>query len=251
VAFVEPAAPTQDLELYDLALDTEAAARREGAAPALTLVTAQEAPLAVAGGRVSEMLRSTLASHGVRVVPSAHLRGVDDGDLDLVPPLHHVFAESVIVAPRLRGPALDRVPCDANGFLPTDPQGRVLGADGIYAAGACTSFPVKHPSIAAEQADAVAATIAGEDAAFEPVLRCLLPARLHWWIEAPLTGGHGDGARIAPHPLWPGHARFGSRYLTPWLAEAEHDDAGHRGADPGDHERVHDGHHTTAAVAAQ
>jgi sulfide:quinone oxidoreductase len=247
LAFVEPPAPTQELELYDLALETAVVARRQGVSPALTLVTAQAAPLAMAGARVSGMLQSALASHGIRVVTCAHLRAVADGDLDLVPPLHPVFAERVIAAPRLRGAAAGLVPCDADGFLPTDPEGRVRGADGIFAAGDCTAFPVKHPSIAAQQADAVAATIAGRPAPFEPVLRCLLPSRLHWYVEAPLTGGHGDASRISAHPLWPGHARFGARYLTPRLAELEYDDAG----DCGDHDRVNGGHHTAAAVAAQ
>jgi sulfide:quinone oxidoreductase len=100
----------------------------------------------------------------------------------------------------------------------TDRRGRVNGADRVFAAGDCTAFPVKHPSLAAQQADTVAATIAGKPEPFKPVLRAMLPARLRWYLEAPLSGGHGDAAEISTHPLWPGDARFGARYLTPWLA---------------------------------
>jgi NADH dehydrogenase FAD-containing subunit len=250
LAFVEPAGPTQALELYDLVLETAVSARREGASPALTLVTAQRSPLAVAGARAADTLRLTLASHGVRVVESAHLRAIVDCELDLVPGPHRVFAGRAIVAPRLGGRYPVHLPWDTDGFLPTDPLGRVQGIDGVFAAGDCTAFPVKHPSIAAQQADAVAAAIAGDPQPFEPVLRCMLPSRLHWYLEAPLTGGHGDATRISAHPLWPGDARFGSRYLTPWLAELQH-----RGADDGrghasNHHRVHDTIRAAAAVAS-
>jgi sulfide:quinone oxidoreductase len=218
LAFVEPPAPTRALELYDLAIETAVAARRAGASPALTLVTAQTAPLAVAGARAADLLRLTLASHGVRVVESAYLRATSDGELDLVPGPHHIFAERAIVAPRLGGRHPVGLPSDADGFLVTDRRGRVKGADRVFAAGDCTAFPVKHPSLAAQQADTVAATIAGKPEPFKPVLRAMLPARLRWYLEAPLSGGHGDAAEISTHPLWPGDARFGARYLTPWLA---------------------------------
>jgi sulfide:quinone oxidoreductase len=249
LAFVEPAAPTRTFELYDLAIDTAVAARRAGASPALTLVTAQTAPLAVAGSRAAELLELTLASHGVRVVESAHLRGVRDGDLDLVP-AHPVFAARTIVAPRLGGRRTAGLPRDANGFLATDRLGRVQGADRVFAAGDCTAFPVKHPSIAAQQADAVAATIAGRDEPFTPVLRAMLPARLRWYLEAPLTGGHGDVAEISAHPLWPGDARFGARYLTPRLADLQDQQSDHGAGDGRDDSPVGARADAAAAVAS-
>jgi sulfide:quinone oxidoreductase len=250
LAFVEPAGPAQGLELYELALDTAVAARREGAAPAVSFVTAHPAPLAVAGALVADTLRLTLASHGVRLVDSAYVRGFADGELDVVPGAHRLFAESVIAAPRLGGRRLPHVPCDADGFVPVDPLGRVPGLDSVFAAGDCTAFPVKHPSLAAQQADAVAATIAGACEPFRPVLRCMLPSRLRWYVEAPLTGGHGDATRISAHPLWPGDARFAARHLTPWLADLEHQARSDRADDAGDDEPVDDAHHAAAAMAA-
>jgi hypothetical protein len=94
----------------------------------------------------------------------------------------------------------------------------VRGVDGVFAAGDCTAFALKHPSIAAQQADAVAAAIVGEEQPFKPVLRCMLPSRLPWYVEAPLCGGQGDATAISPHPLWPGDTRFGAGHLAPWLA---------------------------------
>ena len=250
LAFVVPAAPTQELELYDLAIETAIVARRQGASPALTLVTAGAAPLELAGALVAERLGLALASHGVRLVGAAHLRAVVDGQLDLAPSSRNVFAERVIAAPRLRGPGPDHLPCDPDGFLPTDRFGRVSGVDAVFAAGDCTAFPVKHPSIAAQQADAVAATIAGERDPFTPVLRCTLPSRLRWHVEAPLTGGQGDPTRLSTHPLWAGDARFGATYLTPWLAELQNQETEDRGDDARDHHCVDSGHDVAAAVAA-
>lgn len=250
LAFVEPAGPTQALELYDLALETAVDARRAGASPALTLVTAQSAPLAVAGARAADTLRLTLASHGVRLVESAHVRAIADGELDLVPGPHRVSAGCSIVAPRLGGRRPVHLPCDEEGFLPTDPFGRVAGVDGVFAAGDCTAFPIKHPSIAAQQADAVAATIVGEPEPFKPVLRCMLPSRLRWYVEAPLSGGQGDATQISAHPLWPGDARFGSRYLTPFLAELQHNRADDGCGYAGDHERMNGAHRAAAAMAS-
>ena len=75
---------------------------------------------------------------------------------------------------------------------------------GLFAAGDCTPFPVKHPSLAAQQADVVAAAIAADAGApiaaepFTPVLRGILPSRLRWYVEAPLTGGQGDATVGSP-----------------------------------------------------
>jgi sulfide:quinone oxidoreductase len=222
LAFVEPAGPARALDLYDLALETAVIARAGGAAPALTLVTAQFDPLAFAGTRVAAMLRTTLASHGIGVLESAYVRSLEDGELEIAPSSRRVWADRVIAAPRLAGPRPRHLPCDAGGFLLTDAFGRVPGVAGVFAAGDCTAFPVKHPSLAAQQAGAVAATIAGGPDPFRPALRCMLPSRLRWYVDAPLTGGLGDAARVSAHPLWPGDARFDARHLGSALAELEH-----------------------------
>jgi sulfide:quinone oxidoreductase len=246
LALVEPAAPAQGLELYDLALEMAVAASRAGTSPALTLVTAQPAPFAVAGAQVADTVRLMLAAHGIRVVEATHLRANAGGELDLAPGPRRLVADCVIAAPRLRGPRLADLACDADGFLATDRLGRVHGADGVFAAGDCTAFPVKHPSLAAQQANAVAATIAGEPEPFEPVLRCMLPSRLRWYVEAPLTGGQGDATRISANPLWRGLTRFGARHLTPWLADLPREDPTYGG----DRERVHRRQRAAAVVAS-
>ena len=41
------------------------------------------------------------------------------------------------------------------------------------------------------------------DERFTPVLCGILPSRLRWYVQAPLTGGDGDATWVSAHPLWP------------------------------------------------
>ncbi len=233
LAFVEPPAATHAFDLYDLALQTAVSVRRRGLEAELSLVTAAPAPLAILGMRAADQLRSTLGAHGIRVAESAYARSIGYGEMKLAPLSRRITAERVIAAPRLSGPRLEHVPSDRDGFVLVDPHGRVPGLAGVYAAGDCTSFPVKHPSLAAQQADAVAAAIAAEaDLAvtaepFRPVLRCMLPCRLLRYVEAPLTGGQGNATLVSAFPLWSSALRFDARFLAPRLAESRptHDGA--------------------------
>ena len=223
VAFVEPPAPARSFDLYDLALETAVTLRRDHVEARLTLVTAQPAPLAILGLRAAGVLRATLGAHGVRVVESAYVRSIGYGEVELAPLSRRIAAERVIAAPRLVGPSLRHIPSDRDGFVPVDAHGRVPGVAGLFAAGDCTPFPVKHPSLAAQQADVVAAAIAADAGAhigaepFTPVLRGILPSRLRWYVEAPLTGGQGDATRISALPLWSSKLRFDARFLGPVL----------------------------------
>lgn len=223
LAFVEPPAPAHAFDLYDLTVAAATGLRSRGLDAELTLVTAQPAPLACLGVRAAAVLSSTLGAHGVRIVESAYVRAVRHRGLELAPHGRRVEAEGLIAAPRLAGPRLPDLPCDRDGFLPVDVHGRVAGVPGVFAAGDCTPFPVRHPSLAAQQADAAAAAIAADAGSpapaepFTPVLRGILPSRLRWYVEAPLTGGEGDATRISAEPLWSPHLRFHARFLAPHL----------------------------------
>jgi sulfide:quinone oxidoreductase len=218
VAFVEPPAPTCPFDLYDLAIDTAVAVRDAGIT--LTFVTAEPAPLAILGSRAAAMLHETLGAHGVRVVTSAYVQSVHERGLGLRASTQEVAAERVIATPRVAGSRIHGLPCDRDGFVAADVHGNVPHLEGVFAAGDCTTFPVKHRSIAAQQADAAAmsiASIAGVDVEpepFSPVLRCILPSRLRWYVEAPLIGGLGDATRISALPLWSRHLRFHAPYLA-------------------------------------
>jgi sulfide:quinone oxidoreductase len=233
LAFVEPAPPAHAFDLYDLALETAVSVRRAQIARDLVLITAASAPLAILGARAAAMLHSTLGAHGIRVVESSYVRSIGAGEIELAPQSRRIAADRVIALPRLGGPWLDHLPRDRDGFLPVDPHGRVPRVDGVYAAGDCTSFPVKHPSLAAQQADAVAAAIAAgagipvAPEPFRPILRGLLPSRLRWYVDAPLTGGEGHATIISALRLWSSQLRFDARFLGARLERRASDARGH------------------------
>ena len=91
-----------------------------------------------------------------------------------------IEADRVIALPRLEGPRLAGLPCDRDGFIPTDDRCRVGSEVDVYAAGDATQFPLKQGGIATQQADTAAAEIAAQAGApvepepFKPVLRGLL-----------------------------------------------------------------------------
>jgi sulfide:quinone oxidoreductase len=222
-ALVAPPAPAWRLELYELALQLAVVLRQGGVTAQLTVVTCEEAPLAILGPRTAASLRHTLTAHGIQVTESAYVRAIRGDELVLTPGDRRVLAAAVLAAPRLAGPSIPGLPHDPGGFLPVDRLGRVQGVDAVYAAGDCANFPIKHASLSAQQADA-AATAIGEAAGlavapvpFKPVVRCMLPARLRWYVEAPISGGAGDATELSPEPLWPTTTRWGARLLSPHL----------------------------------
>ena len=94
-------------------------------------------------------------------------------------------------------------------------------ATDVFAAGDATAFPIKHGSLAAAQADAIAETIAAragalaDPAPLRPVLQgMLLTGADPLYIRAEL----GVSATVTTEPLWSPPAKIVGRYLTPFLA---------------------------------
>jgi sulfide:quinone oxidoreductase len=154
-----------------------------------------------------------------------------------------VYVDRVITLPQLEGPSVPGLPHDKHGFIPVDSHGRVSGLFDVYAAGDVTAFPLKQGGLAAQQADAVAETIAAElqipitPKPFSPVLRGLLltggaplylraepqrlPREATVAIEAtPLHRTSRDASSAAGQPLWWPPAKIAGRYLGPFLATA-------------------------------
>jgi sulfide:quinone oxidoreductase len=223
LAFAVPAGATWPLPLYELALLTETYLADRGTMEVeLTLVTPEEAPLAIFGRAAGEALQELLDMRGIRVqVRTTPLR-FEDGALQLAPS-GSLDADAVVALPRAEGPFLSGLPSDAAGFVPTDDQGRVPGLDDVYAAGDVTQFPVKQGGIATQQADAVAEAIAAwagapvEPTPFRPVLRGLLLTGL---FPRFLRAEPGTAvSTIDTEALWWPPAKIVGRYLAPFLAE--------------------------------
>ena len=207
IAFVLPRGFAWPLPLYELVLLTsEYLVSRLTRGVELVLSTPEARPLELFGAAASDAISELLAVRGIS--------WTNDED---------VGSDAIVTLPLLEGPALEGVPHDDHGFVATDEFGWVLGRTDVYAAGDLTQFPVKQGGIAAQQADAVASSVAGDagaavrPAAFEPVLRGLLLTGMSPRFLRSETGS--TPSLVDTQPLWWPPAKIVGRYLTPFLAE--------------------------------
>jgi sulfide:quinone oxidoreductase len=225
LAFAVPGGTVWALPLYELALMTATYAAARGLdGVQITLVTPEDAPLALFGRRASNAIRALLGERGIAVRTGAYPTLVEDDRL-VVTPGEPVAADRVVTLPVLEGPRLPGVPHDAGGFIPTDPYGRVEGLDDVYAAGDATTFPVKQGGIATQQADVVAKSIAALAGApvtperFRPVLRgLLLTGNTPGYLQAELRGGQGETSVMDMEPLWWPPSKIAGHYLSRYIA---------------------------------
>ena len=219
------------LPAYELAILARSELDMRGTENAsVTLVTPELEPLQIFGEAAGDALRELLDARGITLRTGAHparagggVLWLESGDV--------VAADTVISLPRLSARRIGGLPADKHGFLPTDPHGRVVGTDRVLAAGDVTTFPVKQGGLAAQQADAAAATIAHAlDAAvalepFAPVLRGLLltgGAPLYLRTELDPSGRRPRRIRgeASSRALWSPPGKIAGRYLAPYLSTA-------------------------------
>lgn len=226
VVFVKPGGASWPLPLYDLALSTAARCAAAGVGDVkLSLVTAEGAPLEIFGEQASAATRDLLHDSGVTLLTSSSGTVSCPGWLDIAPGGRGMSADCIVTQPRLIGPRLRGVPCGPGGFVDVDVHGRVTGRDGVYAAGDATTFPVKQGGLAAQQADAVAETIAAtvgvdiDPQPFRPILRgLLLTGGRPLYLQTDLGGGSRTVASVSHEPLWQPPNKVSGRYLGPYLS---------------------------------
>jgi sulfide:quinone oxidoreductase len=218
VAFAVPASVTWTLPLYELAFMAGEYARAQRLQVGLVLVTPERTPLEAFGPRIGSQIWSLLAERGIAMRASSVPLRASAGGL-IVAHGQTVQAHRTVSLPRLGGPWMGGLPHDSQGFIVTDQFGAVPGVDAVWAAGDATAFPIKQGGIAAQQADAAAASMAAflgadvEPEPFCPVLRgMLLDPQGNVFLDA----RRGDAPRT---PLWwpptKVAAKHLSRYLTP------------------------------------
>ena len=200
---------------------------------AVTVVTAEQRPLAVFGAEVGAKAAKILADAGITTIPGTNVQSTSDG-LVMVPTAGPVDFDRVVAFPKLAGPAIKGLPADADGFLPTSSSGEVIGAEHVYAAGDATNFPVKYGGVAAGQADAVAASIAATagvavaPALYDGVVHGFLmrgqaKRRQYFSVRVRAWGAHD--MRVAEPAEWVPGAKIAARYLGPYLEERWGEDA--------------------------
>jgi sulfide:quinone oxidoreductase len=228
LAVVIPPGPGWPLPGYELALLMSRQARGMAMEPRVTLITPEQAPLAVFGPRASEAMRDELDQAGVRIEVGAYAE-VRRGTVALRPSGRTIAADRIVALPRLRGRPPRGVPASPEGFIAVDEHCRVVGAERLWAAGDGIDFPVKFGGLAAGQADTAAADIAADAGAlvertpFRPVLRGrLLTGRRDRFVRFDAGGGGGEG-ETGHHALWWPPGKIAGRWLAPWLAERDDD----------------------------
>lgn len=225
VAFAVPAGVSWPLPLYELTLLTARRARSSAPRAEIVLVTPERGPLALFGTSASNLARELLELQRVRLALERHPLRYREGSLELAGG-ETMAVDAVISLPLLRGPYLEGLPHDNEGFLKVDAHGRIERVPAVYAAGDVTAFPVKQGGLATQQADVVAETIAAEAGVpvqptpLDPVLRALLltgdrPA----YVRAALGGHHGDPGVVDWEPLWWPPAKVAGLHLAPFLRE--------------------------------
>jgi sulfide:quinone oxidoreductase len=226
LAFVKPSGASWPLPLYDLALMTAAeCAEHDLSQVAMSLITPEEEPLGIFGNPASAAVRRLLDDSGITLHTSSYGLPTGPGWLNIAPGDRRLPVDRVVTEPRLVGPRPRGIPAGRDGFIHTDAHGRIAGRDGVFAAGDATAFPIKQGGLAAQQADAVAETIAAslgveiDPQPFRPILRGLLltggPAR---YLRADISGEAGDDSTISSATLWWPPDKIAGRYLAPYLS---------------------------------
>ncbi len=223
VAFVVPGGHTWQLPLYELALHTSAWLSERGISGVpLSLVSPEPRPLSSFGTRVSDEVAAMLQRAEIEFVSAQPVRH-EPGQL-LLAGGRALQADLAIAIARLAGPRLSGLPSDEDGFVPVDELGRVIGVDGVFAAGDATTFPLKQGAIATQQADAIAEYLSGDDASgatapgFHPVLRAVLfGGEEKRYLQAEPGDGLQESSIASAEPLWPETGKLVGRYLAPYL----------------------------------
>lgn len=221
LAFAVPSLLGWSLPIYELALLTAASLSSRGVSGVrLSVVTPEPEPLAIFGEKASEAVAELLEGAGIELLTGIRPERVAEGKL--ITDLGEVETDRVVALPRLVGPGFAGLASDEDGFVLTDDHGKVNGQEDVYAAGDVVSFPIKQGGLAAQQADAVAESIAARLGAdidpqpFRPVMRgLLLTGSGVDYLEREL-GGAADAQPARP-VLWRPESKVFGRYLLRYL----------------------------------
>jgi len=232
IIFVAPAEAGWLLPLYELALVT---AHEFPNGPDVVVVTHEPRPLDVFGPIASDALARLLDRAGVEFI--GRKRAVEClGDTLVTADGELIPSDAVVSLPRLRGPFIDGLPVDSNGFIPINANARVIGVPHVFAAGDATTEPIKQGGLAAQQADAAAEAIAAEAGApliprpYRRILRgVVLTGERPLYLRRDLDEAQeiirplrGMPPGVSRDQLWWPHGKVAGRYLTGFVAAGGH-----------------------------
>lgn len=228
LAFLIPARMAWPLPVYELALMTAARAYEMNVEMEIAIVTPEETPLAIFGGRASDAVEALLQESGITTITSAYAEVSGVGEITIDPGDRHVIADRIVALPELYGPAIRGIAAAKHGFIRVDRFGQVPESGPVFAAGDAVDFAVKHGGISSQQADVAArsiAVLAGaqiEREQFQPMLcGILLTGSAPRYLSARITGGHGFASEISDSPTCSPAGKIAAKYLGPCLASLD------------------------------
>jgi len=239
LAFVVPAPMAWPMPIYELALMTAGRAYDMNIALPVTVITPEDAPLAIFGQEASAAVSRLLADAGVTTILSSYAEIPEEGRVLLTPGDRELRFARIIALPELAGPAVRGLPAGEHGFIPVDQHSKVREVERVYAAGDAVDFAVKHGGVSSQQADVAAEAIAAlagipvDPKPFDPVVHgILLTGGSPKYLTAHITGGHGSSSTISDTPTWEPASKIAAKYLAPYLQErAERGPAARRGGE--------------------
>jgi sulfide:quinone oxidoreductase len=224
IAFVSPGRMESRLPLYELALMTAGRAYDMDLAVSVSILTPEDAPLAIFGSAVSSAMSDLLARARIETITSAYVEIPGAGRLVVHPGDRRLRVDRVVALPELFGQSLRGIPLAEHGFIRVDQHQRVSNVGPVYAAGDVTQFAIKHGAVAAQQADAAAESIAALAGAsvtpqlFHPVIHGMIfTGEAPLYFSADVTGGHGFRSDVSETPMWSPTAKLPAKYLAPVL----------------------------------
>ena len=207
LAFVSPGRMAWPLPLYELALMTAARAYDMGIELSATIVTPEDAPLAIFGSAASDAVSELLENGGHRD-DQLRLRGdASAGEVVINPGDRRLQVDRVIALPELYGPPFRGIPLGEHGFIRVDPHGQVPRRGADLRGRRRDRLPRQARRLAAQQADTAAQSIAALAGApvtpepFHPVIHgMLLTGGKPLYLTAQITGGHGFSSEVSDTP---------------------------------------------------
>ena len=227
LAFVKPTGPTWPMPLYDLALMTAAdGAAHQRLEVELSLITPEEEPLGIFGASASAAVARLLDERGVSVhTSSIGVPGLP-GWLEIRPGDRRLAVDRIVTVPRLAGPRLRGIPCGRDGFIHTDPHGRLAWAgrrvrgrrrDGLPDQAWRPGRPAGRRGRRGDRGlgrRRHRATAVPARPARGPADRRRAPR----YLRADISGCAGDDSTISSQPLWWPPNKLSGRYLAPYLS---------------------------------
>jgi sulfide:quinone oxidoreductase len=224
LAFVSPARMPWQLPLYELALMTAGRAYDMNIELAVTIVSPEDAPLAIFGSGASTAVGELLGRAHIETINSAYAEVPRAGEVVINPGDRRLHVDRVVALPELYGPSIRGIPLAEHGFIRVNPYGQVPDVGPIYAAGDATDFAIKHGGLGSQQADAAAQSIAALAGApvtpepFHPMIHgMLLTDAKPVYLTAHIAGGHGFSSEITDTPTWSPPTKIAAKYLAPYL----------------------------------